>query len=209
METMTTTTGENPGRAFRLAEGGHIAVINVSLVGNVREYPQLNEFYKSAASLKQRTYYLLSKHGVNTPFGYFITAKEIEEMREDLEDVQHQAKQINQLVNGAFRLYTHVTFAPLRSDDPTLCERLREYVVDCYKELREKLLAGKTTGLRYTQDPIHRLHIFCRGEHAKAVLRAYSEAESLAGEEEVSEKDFEHIDTMIALFERTNTEGVH
>lgn len=194
---------------FRLVSG-YLVVLENSLTGNVRGRTDLESFYKSAGSLKQRIYYILASIGVSTPFGYFVPEDRLKDILPEIEEVRQQAKKINTLADGAFRLSLHVTFAPLDPDDPVLCFRLREYVAETLVEARAKILEGNHNALKYTQDPIHRLHIYCRGEFARKTLRAVGEAQELLKQvkdgREVKAEDFRILNETVKYFAAADQE---
>jgi hypothetical protein len=186
---------------FRLVSG-YLVVLENSLSGNVRGRADLESFYKSATSLKQRVYYILASVGVSTPFGYFVPEDRLKDMLPEIEEVRQQAKKINEIANGAFRLSLHVTFAALDPDDPVLCFRLREYVAETLLDARAKIIEGNPNALKYTQDPIHRLHIYCRGEYARRTLRAVGEAQEMIKQvkegRKVKPEDFKILNETVA-----------
>jgi len=178
--------------------------------------PTYLKHFKMGRGLKNTAYYTVRKYCALTPFGPFLSSDALRSALDEIATVVESAQIYNELshtlnLDLQFRIsYVHLKIDP---KNEVLKRRLKRFTVECLRELRADLVAGKLNQLTHRASPYSNLDLYCKGAFV-SVLRAMYDAlktqivevrkrvaEGMTPEEAGAKADTRTIDLAIDYFE--------
>jgi hypothetical protein len=196
---------------FQLTPGWWVLNENTVRGEPPRTDKQLLALYKNADSLRKRTHYILLKHCVVTPFGYFLSDKSRETFEAEIAECQEEAEAYNQLVGDEFKCLINFIYVRTVPNDPLYRRRMAEFAIERLSGWEERLRtmdpSKNEKALQYTQDRTKKIDLCYQGIYALAIRKAIEKGQELVSEIRKSpsiqqDLDFTVIETAKALLEK-------